>query len=444
MRLAPIDDFFLLDDRPTHPMTFTSHLYFTGDVCRDAFTEALEAALLRHPLLIALVKPLKGNRPCWVSSDGLRPEVHWGKLGELYELRSGEGIDLTKEVGLRIWVRRGNERSEILLQFHHSCCDGTGAYRFIGDLLAEYGRRTAAEGAELPELEDCDPQLLRQRRLKMARVYVDGRAWTVIRKAIGHGWKVFCTRVTPMAAPHQEVVAQYGPQMPFPGVQSYQFSKQEHLKLRAVASEAGVMLNDLLMAEMFRVLKDWNIRHGQMRQQQLRIMMPTDLRDKEDLMMPAANMTAYSYLTRRARECVEGVQFLRGIRDETALIKHERRGQVFIDAIMSASRVPGLLKFLLNRRSCLATMTLSNVGDPTRRFLARFPRQQGKIVAGNLVLDRISGVPPLRPMMRGTVAIVTYCRELAINIRCDPQTITAEDARELLDAYAARLRSNLA
>ena len=62
LRLAPIDDFFLLDDRPTHPMTFTSHLYFTGDVCRDAFTEALEAALLRHPLLIALVKPLKGNR----------------------------------------------------------------------------------------------------------------------------------------------------------------------------------------------------------------------------------------------------------------------------------------------------------------------------------------------------------------------------------------------
>ena len=64
-------------------------------------------------------------------------------------------------------------------------------------------------------------------------------------------------------------------------------------------------------------------------------------------------------------------------------------------------------------------------------------------MTGNLRLDKISGVPPLRPKTRGTVSIVTYCRELAINLRCDPQTMSTQDTRELLDIYVRRLSQHL-
>ena len=79
------------------------------------------------------------------------------------------------------------------------------------------------------------------------------------------------------------------------------------------------------------------------------------------------------------------------------------------------------------------------MGDPTRRFLATFPRQGGKLVAGNLVLDHMVGVSPLRPQTRAAVSIVSLYRELHINVRCDPHVMSTGDARAFLDLYGARL-----
>ena len=97
LHLAPIDDFFRLDDRPDYPMAFTSHLKFTGEVHREAFEDALSEALSRHPLLQALIKPAKGGKLCWVSAGDLMPVVDWGELGEPFQFgdgAGGEAIDL--------------------------------------------------------------------------------------------------------------------------------------------------------------------------------------------------------------------------------------------------------------------------------------------------------------------------------------------------------------
>ena len=446
LHLAPIDDFFCLDDRPAYPMTFTAQLFFTGEVHRDAFEPALSAALQRHPLLRAVIKPAKAQKPCWVSAGDRPPTVKWGQLGEPYELESGEAIDLASEAGLRIWVHTSAEASEVLLQFHHACCDGTGAYRFIGDLLAEYGLLTAAEEI-LPAVELCDQQLLKTRRSKMAEEAVFGTSFSVIRRGLKQGLSLFRRKITPLATKQHAAAPATDPQQlatPFPGVESFSFSRDEYRQLRDAASQAGAMFNDLLLAEMFMAMRDWNRQHTKSwRRQWLRIMMPTDLREKEDILMPAANMTAYSFITRRADACDQPGNLLRGIRDETLQIKREKRGKQFIDGVMASKYIPGLLRFLLNRNRCLATLILSNVGDPSRRFLARFPRAGGKIICGNLRLERVAGVPPLRPQSRATVSIVTYGRELAVHVRCDSQTMSRADARAFLGTYVARLQSHL-
>ena len=446
LHLAPIDDFFCLDDRPEYPMTFTAHLFFTGEVHRDAFEPSLTEALQRHPLLRALIKPAKAEKPCWVSAGDRFPRVDWGQLGEPFEFEDREAIDLATEVGLRIWVRTSPEASEILLQFHHACCDGTGAYRFIGDLLAEYGLLTAAEET-LPAVEFCDQQLLKTRRSKMAGEFVFGSYLNVTRRGLALMIDVFRRKIAPLSTKQCEPVSASDPQhvaIPFPGIESYSFSGEEYRQLRDVASQAGAMFNDLLLTEMFRAMRDWNRQHtrGWCRHW-LRIMMPTDLREKEDILMPAANMTAYSFITRRADACEHPEALLRTIRDETLRIKHEKRGKLFIDAVMASTYIPGLLRFLLNRERCLATLILSNVGDPTRRFLSRFPRQRGKILCGNLRLERVAGVPPLRHQSRATVSIVTYGRELAIHMRCDSRTMSRADARAFLRMYVARLQSHI-
>ena len=478
LHLAPIDEFFCLDDRPKYPMAFTCHLFFNGEVRRDAFDFALIKALARHPLLRAVIRPAKANKPCWVSAGDQLPWVHWGAIGDPFEFETTEAFDLTREVGLRIWVRTGiagdrsagdcgapsvsddetlgqltvarsfsDCQSEILLQFHHACTDGNGAYRFIGDLLAEYGIRTATNPADSPVIELCDERLLKDRRGKMAGQAAYGTRSGVIKRGLGHAGQVFSRRIAPLSVPERDNVdPDYRNDFhwdPYPGIVSHVFDRSEYQALRGAASHSGAMFNDLLLSEMFMTLRIWNRRHGAGSRQRLRIMMPTDLREKKDILMPAANMTAYSFITRASGQCDDHQALLRSVRDETLRIKHDQSGKRFIDAVMASSHIPGLTSFLLNRQRCLATVILSNVGDPSRRFLARFPREQGKVRCGNLRLEHVSGTPPLRPLSRATVSIVTYGREFAVHVRCDPYELTRDDAREFLDLYVSRLASHL-
>lgn len=446
LHLAPIDEFFLLDDRASHPMAFTSHLHFTGEIDREAFEHALIESLIRHPLLQALIKPAKAGKPCWVAARDLLPTIHWGEIGEAFEFADEERIDLSKEVGLRIWVRTANDRSEILLQFHHACCDGTGAYRFIGDLLAEYGIRTAT-GKERPVIELCDPTLLKDRRTKMAGNVASESKFGNIKRGLSHAASVFFRKITPLSSPNIQL-AEHGipsefQHSPYPGIVTKVFEKSKYKLLRDAAGASGAMFNDLLLSEMFAAMRDWNKQHGNHGKQWLRILMPTDLRGKDEITMPAANMTAYSFITRSDQDCDDSATLLRSICDETLQIKREQGVNPFLDSITLSRVIPGLTKFLLDRKRCLATVILSNVGDPSRRFLARFPRQGGRVICGNLRLERISGVPPLRPLSRATVSIVTYGREFAINVRCDPNSMTHDDAKEFLELFSARLAQHL-
>ena len=49
----------------------------------------------------------------------------------------------------------------------------------------------------------------------------------------------------------------------------------------------------------------------------------------------------------------------------------------------------------------------------------------------------------IRDRSRATISIVTYGREFAINVRCDPKTLTQRDANEFLDLFAARLAEHV-
>jgi hypothetical protein len=168
-------------------------------------------------------------------------------------------------------------------------------------------------------------------------------------------------------------------------------------------------------------------------------MMPTELRGTEDYAMPAANMVAYTFLACSGSDIDRPEKLLRTIRDRTALVKHERSGARFMDMIFGASQFHWLLPFILRRKMCMASAILSNVADPSRRFTARLPRQAGRIVAGNLVLEEITGVPPLRPGTRATFSVSQYDRRLTISLRCDPHLFRMEDAASLLSLYVEQL-----
>jgi hypothetical protein len=207
------------------------------------------------------------------------------------------------------------------------------------------------------------------------------------------------------------------------------------------ATKSNTAINDLFIAALFSTLRDWNVQnHSRSNVGRLRIMMPTDMRETADFGMPAANIVSYTFIAREMRDIQNLPELTSDVARETTRIKNERRGLAFGDALSEATRRRWMLPWLVSGKRCLATAVLSNAGDPTKRFTAKLPRDNGRVVAGNLILEDFIGVPPLRIKTHVTISIITYLRKLTICMRCCPRHFGERDARRLSEMYAQAIR----
>lgn len=429
------------DDRPAFPMTFAIVVRLSGTVDREAFEAALEDTLERHPLLTAVVRTAKGGLPCWVPDKNARPTVDWQPSGKRMASVGWQPIDIATEAGLRVWARTTARQCELVLQFHHAAADGVGAYRVIGDLLAAYAIHTACGGVT-PRLAPVEPTQLRRRMRATMAAASSASSCRLVWQALRATARILARRIEPLTAPYRRRAAaeQAGA---VPVMATMTLDRAEHERLRSAAADLGGTLNDLLLTTLFQTLHAWNSRHGTLgRGQSLRIMMPIDLRGQEEYDMPAATLTGYTFLTRKARDCLDTQTLMRTIRDETACIKRERLGTQFVDFVTALGKLPWLLRLAVQWRRCMATAVLSNIGDPSRRFTASFPRASGRCVCGNLVLEEITGTGPMRPNTRASFNVFSYNRQLTICNCCDPHRFSAGDTRELLELYVEQLRKH--
>ncbi len=440
--LTTFEKYMLLDDRPDYPMAYAIRLKLTGEVLRSAFDSALEEALSRHPLLCAVVDRSARSGPVWRLAKEQRPIVDWDAIGVSIESPHGERIDLTAEVGLRVWVRQANGAVELTLQLHHACCDGIGSLRFVGDLLAAYGMRTATAGCR-PTLHPCDPTSLLRRGQSAPKIpsqehrsravwasIRDSARWLVRKPAILH------PRIAESSATPESI--------PFLGLFCHTFDQAEADRLRQVGRQQGVTVNDLLLRDMLQTLQQWRAEQApEPANRWLRIAIPVNLRSGDDNHMSAANCVSYTFVTRHGTQCHDSQELLQGVHQEMDAATRNRRSSMFLRSFRSMERIPGAITLYTRPNRCFATTVLSNLGDVSWHFGAEFPCESGKIVAGNLVLDDIFGAPPIRANTRAALMIGRYGGRLWVCVRCDPRAFTADDARELLAAYVDRVTSTV-
>jgi hypothetical protein len=312
LHLSPADLLWVAQDLPGYPSTFVIRLELSGRFDRPSWESAIGEALVRHPLLRAFIRPAKRGLPCWVAAPTGLPPIDWSVEGAPITCPRGEAIDLVHETGLRIWIRLDVDRARVLFQFHHACCDGTGAYRFIGDLLACYGAHTAGID-RAPLLSPVQLQMLRARSERILDPVPIG-----LRAGSALAWKILTRRPSPLAAPRaarrNHTVSE------FPGFLSRSLDREATQSLRAAAIERSATLNDLLIRDLFHAMHTWNRRQGSTSRNRLRIMMPTDMRVAEDCEMPAANLTSYTFLSRDVRHWGSPAELLSSVQAETALI----------------------------------------------------------------------------------------------------------------------------
>lgn len=433
--LTIFETFMLADARPGYPMMCDLELHFEGSIDRAAFDAGLAFGISRNPLLRAIVSEDQPRQLEWRLVDAM-PLVDWAPLGTPRGPRYDEYVDLREQTGLRIWVRQGSDRSTLLLHFHHACCDGLGAFAFIEDFLVGYA---AASGqGSIAIARPLVPQRLKMRQdfgVDTRSLYRRTADWLI---GVREGGRFFLQSPWPLPSCRQPSAS--GCDSDQPGFISQALSPDSSAGLRRSASSSGVTVNDILLRDLFRTLRDWSRTAGQdPGRRHLRILMPHNLRQREDRAMPAANVMSFAFLTRPASDCDRAEELLRSIHQETELTRRYRLTLYFLGS-MGFVQSTGYFEWLMRRQFCFTTAVLTNLGNPTRRFVARLPRAGMQLEVGNLLLKEMTGGPPVRPLTRAVFSIFNNPQHLSISLKCDAGEYTSQDAGRLLNAYLARLQ----
>ena len=129
---------------------------------------------------------------------------------------------------------------------------------------------------------------------------------------------------------------------------------------------------------------------------------------------------SFAFLTRRFTACDNAAALMPSVHAQTGAIRRDRLSVFFLKTVTFALSI-GVSKKCLASKNCFATATLSNLGLPTRRFVAQFPHNERGLIVGNLVFRSLTGVPPIRPGTRAAFAIITSVDDTLLAMKYDAQ-----------------------
>ncbi|MFG0332533.1 MAG: hypothetical protein ACF8TS_04135 [Maioricimonas sp. JB049] len=440
--MAPFEQYMLEDDRPEYPMTFVLEMTLRGEGRRDIFDRALAVVLPRHPLLQSVVRRRWFRKPLWVSAPDPQPHVDWGAWEKPIDCED-EYLDLTQEVGVRFWVRVGDHRTRVVVQFHHCCCDAHGGLLFLTDLVTAYANSLPGVEDGRYRLNDVDVQQLHRRDDLSTHLWEPEKRWDFIRRTVMHTLRVLGRPAAPLAIPDRRPLGQRCTPLDFPGNLTQTLDVSVYRRLRKLARRNSSTVNDLLLRELFLTMREWNTQVTTKKTGRwYSIAIPTNLRSIEQDRLPAANVLSYWFSIRGVSEMDDPEQLLKTIRDENEFVKRGRYTTVFLDMMRMVQRVPGALRLACLKQKCMSSVVLSYVGNPTRVLTERVPiNELGEPAFGNLALIDVNAAPPVRPKTRASFTVWHFEEKMRVGLRCDPYHFTTEDAGMLLGMYVDRIEA---
>ncbi|MBI2823325.1 MAG: hypothetical protein HYX69_01395 [Planctomycetia bacterium] len=431
--LAPFESYMLADDRAAYPMVFYLRLSLSGELDGARFEAAMRCAVDRHPLLRSIVREAAGEQ-CWTLVENPLANFDSRDSDEPIDRDKGR-LDLTRQAGLRVWVRRSPPRTTALIEFHHSCCDGVAAVQFVEEVLLAYAStQPGAAGDATPRFRLLDPERLLRRarfglglarrllRLPLAPVGAYGLA------------EFFWNRPAAVAAEAPDDRAG-AISILAPAFHSHTVGSRQLANLRWVARRQGKTVNDLLLRDLLMAIEDWNTRHGRDAGACFRITVPISLRQAADESLPATNVVSMFFIDRRPGRFASPRRLLASVRRDTWLVKRFRLGLVFAFFVPWLNRFRGVRTALMYNDRCMSTAVLSNLG--TQFEATDLPRCRGRITAGDAVVEAIDFLPPLRPLTRVALGVITYADQLTMTLHYDGRSLSSVAAAGFLASLVA-------
>ena len=375
----------------------------------------------------------------WIPAIESDPYLDVADYGEACHFPNSERIDLRSETGLRVWVRYSDLKTQLRFQFHHACCDGTGAYRVIEDVLVAYHAACNGESVDF-SLRPIDPSSIARRdRIELGQFSIWKRAW---RNCLVHPLRVarcVILRPDPILHPSVDRAADTCSSRLL-DLPTHRLNKSQSKLLRQVAFAANATTNELLLRDLLLTLDQWNESHGtHSRNGMLRILVPMSLRTKREDEMPAANYMSLVSVTGREASLERPQQLLAEIVAEMSFIRRWRVDGFLHEEGKVVRSLPAIAEVLRRMAGvCVLSSALTNMGKIFAR--APLPRKHGKIQSGRLLLETVSGAPPVSSFP-ATFGCHWYAGELILAMNYDRHRLAKNDANRLLSSYVQQLEA---
>lgn len=433
--LSSIERLHLHDDWPEFPNQIFARIRLTGELQPELANQSLRLVFRRHVWNKAVVR--RGPRGGWIwdQDEAAEPQFVWSDD----EPRGFARLDLTRGPACRLIARNLPGGCELTFQIHHALVDGLGGLHCLRDWLVIYDNLVAGRDPEqgLPTLE---PKLLGQRnRLGLLRPRYWLYAW---RQAIGlFGASKFLFRPFATIAgsgQHAERTEISPADSAWPHYTAISWEGAELSGLRQAIRQAGVSLNDWLLAALFHALDEWHRElYGRNLEGYSRLIVPINLRTADDRQLPAANRASLVQLDRRPRSEPDQLRLAQGISYELKLIRDWQLDRMFLLLVRGMSLSDAWLRSVVARRKPRATSMLTNLGRPLLRI--GLPSADGKLLAGGMRLEGLDVVGPIRFGMPLSFAVAEYAGQMRLTAHYDSRLLSAQQVEDL----AVRLRERV-
>lgn len=434
--LTHFEELMLHQDSNAFPTNCFVRMRFRGRFDETGFRAAALTAVARHPLLHARVQRHRGRYHWRV--DEPEPSITWCD-GTATEQPSFRRLDLELEHGLKFAVCLHEDESELMVQFHHACCDGLAIFQVVHELLLAYAMEVDANAdVSLPEV---DLILLRNRG--SLGLTAGSFLRLASRQAVGlRGVWQFLTRKPSHLLPHRVPQREEPAPESFPTVIAHHFEPKVSAGVRRTAKREKVTQNDLLIRDLFLALEEFRRSQGVHDPAGwLRLMIPVSLRRKHQYQAPAANIVSSVFLDRRATDMENSEHLLQDLSEEMSLIKHRQLNHWFLYSLWAQRLVPRGLQRTARPKRCQTTVVFTNLSRVFSR--SPLPRQEGRLRCGNVVLHSVEAIPPIARHLNAAFGVSWYAKQMTITLHHDPRAVSTKAAQELLDQLVRRIRESV-
>lgn len=433
--LTAFEEYMLADDRPSHPMSFFVRLKIGGSLAPARVKAGFAAIALQHPLLRAVVERRGRSWHRWVPATHAA-SVEFGRPLNALGCPTARALDLRHEPGVRLYAHLHPEASQLLFHFHHACTDGMGALLAIEDFFRAY----AYDGPLTPFEATGDFERLRKlRRRGGYGLGIRDLPRLLVGQLLGlEGARQFLLRKPRPLDPSCKDTRE----LPWNGnleMRSLTIADERLEPLRQRARDFQITLYELIMAAVLLAIRDTGItiqnREGERSAAKpdawLRLNIPINLRRDSHQGLSAANIVSMMFVDRRPSQMANSRQLLRGLHREMGWKKRWGLGYTFPFGAILFRRIPGLMPTMSRWRRCLATMVLSNLGEPFAE--TDLPRTNGRLCLGDALLEEIDVAATTRHLTSASLAVNRYAGRLRLTLNSDPRECSARAAETLLD-----------